>query len=79
MPIGAPIQRSAGPDFWPPPRLPDEDFLGRSFRHAEDRRHLADLDDRLLLDVGLDRGVIERGFPFDEPPASLSSSRRINP
>ncbi|MDN3562913.1 DUF1127 domain-containing protein [Paeniroseomonas aquatica] len=52
---------------WPAPRQPTETALAQAARYARDRRYLARLDDRLLRDVGLDRGALEDGTPFRQP------------
>lgn len=52
---------------WPPPRQPNESPLAQATRHAADRRRLTELDDRLLLDVGLDRDAVKAGIPFQDP------------
>jgi len=41
--------------------------MGRVLRYAADRRQLAEMDDRLLLDVGLDRHAVATGIPFQGP------------
>jgi len=52
---------------WPPPRQPEESLVAKAARYAADRRRLAALDDRLLLDVGLDRHAVQIGLPFQDP------------
>jgi hypothetical protein len=52
---------------WPPPRQPEESVLAKAARYAADRRRPAALDDRLLLDVGLDRHAVAVGLPFQDP------------
>jgi uncharacterized protein YjiS (DUF1127 family) len=46
---------------------PREGALARALRWARDRRSLLELDGRLLRDVGLARGDVERGLPFAAP------------
>jgi hypothetical protein len=52
---------------WPPPRQPDESAMAKAARYATDRRRLAAMGDRLLLDVGLDRDAVAAGLPFQDP------------
>jgi uncharacterized protein YjiS (DUF1127 family) len=52
---------------WPTPRQPDESPMAKAARYAADRRRLAALDDRLLMDVGLDRHAVAAGLPFQDP------------
>jgi len=47
-----------------PPRLPRENAWARAWRWMADRRHLAEMDDRLLRDVGLTREDVRRSLPF---------------
>ncbi|WP_158537350.1 DUF1127 domain-containing protein [Humitalea rosea] len=51
-----PYSRSRGPRH--------ETACARAWRWLLDRRHLADMDDRLLRDVGLTRQDVLRGLPF---------------
>ncbi len=51
---------------WPLPRQPDESPLAKAARYAADRRRLGAMDDRLLLDVGLDRQAVAAGRPFQD-------------
>lgn len=41
--------------------------MARPARYAADRRRLAALDGRLLLDVGLDRHAVAAGLPVQDP------------
>ena len=50
----------------PSPR--QEGWVPRALRWAGDRRHLAELDDRLLRDVGLTRADLAHGTPFAPVP-----------
>jgi len=43
--------------------------MARAARYAADRWRLAAMEDRLLLDVGLDRRAVEAGIPFQDPLA----------
>ncbi|HEX2524881.1 MAG TPA: DUF1127 domain-containing protein [Geminicoccus sp.] len=46
------------------PSLPFEGTFTRAIRWTRDRRTLAELDDRLLRDIGLTRADVARGSPF---------------
>ena len=41
--------------------------MAKAMRYAADRWRLADMDDRLLLDIGLDRRAVAAGLPFQDP------------
>lgn len=41
--------------------------MARAARYAADRWRLAAMDERLLLDVGLDRDAVKAGIPFQDP------------
>lgn len=60
---------------WPPPRQPDETSTARALRYAADRRHLDQIDDRPLDDVGLDRESLRRGLPFQEKRRATQGGR----
>jgi len=38
--------------------------MAKAMRYAADRRQLAEMDDRLLLDIGLDCHAVAAGIPF---------------
>jgi len=40
--------------------------MAKAARYVADRRRLAELDERLLLDVGLDRHAVAAGIPFQD-------------
>ncbi len=52
-----------------------EGAVARALRWAEDRRRLAELDGRLLRDVGLTRGDVALGTPFAAPRAGRDRTR----
>lgn len=76
MPLSPPRQPSSAPSAAAaaPPR---EGAIARTLRWARDRRSLAELDGRLLRDVGLTRGDVALGVPFAAPP--IASAEHRNP
>jgi uncharacterized protein YjiS (DUF1127 family) len=60
---------------WQPPHQPDESPVAKAARYAADRWRLAALDDRPLMDFGLDRHAVAAGLPFQGP---LTQHRRAN-
>lgn len=50
---------------------PREGLIARALRWARDRRSLAELDGRLLRDVGLTRADVALGVPFTVPSVGL--------
>ncbi len=41
--------------------------MAKAARYAADRWRLAAMDDRLLLNIGLDRRAVEAGIPSQDP------------
>lgn len=63
---------------WPPfpASPPDESGWARLLRWIEDRQNLAELDDRLLRDVGLTREDVARNTPFARGETGPRAGRR---
>jgi uncharacterized protein YjiS (DUF1127 family) len=54
----------------------------RAWRNAVTRREMADLDDRMLADIGVTRGAVlaeKDRFPWDDRPRSRQPRRAIGP
>lgn len=41
--------------------------MAKAAQYAADKRRLAAMDERLLLDIGLDRQAVAAGIPFQDP------------
>jgi hypothetical protein len=54
---------------------PREGWVARTLRWARDRRDLAELDDRRLLDLGLTRTDVALGIPFALPKIAATERR----